>query len=82
MTIGNNAFNKCTSLKKITLPKYLKSIGKKAFYGCKNLKKVTIKSTQLTSIGKKAFRDVHKDIVYKLPAAKKKKYKSLIKKSS
>lgn len=82
MTIGNNAFNKCTSLKKITLPKYLKSIGKKAFYGCKNLKKVTIKSTQLTSIGKKAFRGVHKDIVYKLPAAKKKKYKSLIKKSS
>ncbi len=82
MTIGNNAFNKCTSLKKITLPKYVKSIGKKTFYGCKNLKKVTIKSTQLTSIGKKAFRGVHKDIVYKLPDSKKKKYKSLIKKSS
>lgn len=56
-------------------------INKNAFKGCKKLKKVTIQAGSLKSIGKNAFKGIAKKAVIKVPKAKKKAYKKLLKKS-
>ena len=56
-------------------------INKNAFKGCKKLKKVTIKAKSLKSIGKNAFKGIAKKAVIKVPKAKKKAYKKLLKKA-
>jgi hypothetical protein len=53
-TIGNSAFNDCTSLTSITIPNSVTSIGFSAFYGCSGLTSVTIGSA-VTSIETAAF---------------------------
>ena len=48
----------CTSLTSITIHSGVTSIGDDAFYGCSNLESVTFaEGSQLTSIGRYAFRD-------------------------
>ena len=81
-SIGNKAFYKCTSLKKITIPSGVSRIGKQVFFGCKKLKTITIKSTALTSknVGSKAFKGIHSKAKFKVPKAKLKEYKKLLKK--
>lgn len=81
-SIGDKAFYKCTALTKITIPSTVKKIGKQAFYGCKKLKTVTIKSAALTAktVGGKAFGNIHKKAVIKVPSKKLKAYKKLLKK--
>lgn len=56
-------------------------INKNAFKGCKKLKKVTIQAKSLKSIGKNAFKGIAKKAVIKVPKAKKKAYKKLLKKA-
>ena len=53
-SIGNYAFNGCTSLAGITLPASLTSIGDYAFRNCTSLAGITLPDT-LTSIGGGAF---------------------------
>ena len=53
-TIGNSAFEGCTSLTKITIPESVTSIGNSAFYGCSNLANITLPAS-VTSIGSDAF---------------------------
>ena len=53
-SIGDNAFEVCTSLEKITLPENLKTIGAQAFIHNKSLTNVTIPAS-VTTIGDKAF---------------------------
>lgn len=78
--IGANAFSGCKKLKKVTINSTnLKSVGAKAFYNCKALKTIIFKSKKLTSVGKNAFKGIHKKAAIKVPAAKLKKYKSLLK---
>ncbi|WP_026666035.1 leucine-rich repeat protein [Butyrivibrio sp. FC2001] len=67
--------------KTVTIGSNVTSIGSKAFYQCKKLKKVTIKSTKLTTIGKKAFGKDAKKFKLKLPKSCKKTYKKLLKKA-
>ncbi len=58
ITIGESAFEGCTSLKDFNLPESLKTIGKRAFFGCYNLKEVyfsPFKSWVLETIGESAF---------------------------
>lgn len=73
---------------KLTIPKTVKiegfiykvtSISKKAFYGAKKLKTLTIKSTDIKSVGKNAFKNVNAKIKIKVPAAKLASYKKLLK---
>ena len=81
--IGTSAFANCKKLKRVTInSKALTIIGKNAFSGNKKLNKVIIKSTKLKKIGKKAFfRKGGKKLTVKVPKAKKKAYKKLLKKS-
>ena len=80
--IGNNAFYNCQALTKISLPATVNKIGKKAFAGCKALKNITIKSKTLKAgnIGSKAFSNIPKNAVIKVPKAKVKTYRKLFRK--
>lgn len=53
-TIGNSAFQGCSTLMSITLPDGVKSIGAKAFRDCNGLFNITIPSSVM-SIGDEAF---------------------------
>jgi len=52
--IGNNVFEDCRMLRKLTLPSGLTSIGANAFYGCYDLQNVILPET-LTHLGVNAF---------------------------
>jgi len=52
--IGDSAFEGCTSLISVTVPRSVTSIGNYAFYDCYSLTNVTI-GTNVTSIGESAF---------------------------
>ncbi len=55
-SIGNHAFNGCTSLTTITIPATVTSLGNNAFQSCKNLTNITFATgSQLQSIGNHAF---------------------------
>ena len=53
-SIGNDAFNDCSSLTSVTIPNSVTSIGRWAFDGCSSLTSVTIPNS-VTSIGSWAF---------------------------
>lgn len=79
-TIGRRAFYKCTSLKQIKIPKKTARIGKQAFYGCRNLKTITLQTKKLkaSKIGSGAWKGISKKAVVKVPGAKLKKYKKIL----
>ena len=53
-SIGDNAFDGCSSLKSINLPEEVTSIGESAFYGCISLTNISL-ADGVTSIGDNAF---------------------------
>lgn len=53
-SIGESAFDGCTSLTSITIPDSITNIGGYAFYGCMGLTSITIPN-KVTSIGYRAF---------------------------
>ena len=53
-TIGDSAFENCSSLESVTFPDSVTSIGANAFYGCSDLESVTFPGS-VTSIGEWAF---------------------------
>ena len=55
-SIGDYAFNNCTSLESVIIGNSVTSIGKSAFYGCINLTSLTI-GNSVKSIGESAFYD-------------------------
>ena len=79
--IAKNAFRKNTKLAKVVLGGNLAKIGANAFAGCKNLKTIRIASTSLTkkSVGKNAFKGIHKKAVIKVPKKKLKAYRKFLK---
>ena len=54
LSVGEYAFNYCTSLTSITIPKSVTKIGKDAFHGCTGLTEIKIPDG-VTSIGDNAF---------------------------
>lgn len=80
-SIGDQAFLGCAKLNKVTIKSTkLKNIGIKAFYLCKKLKSISIKSKAIKNVGKNAFTGIHKNAKIKVPAAKRKSYKTLFQK--
>ncbi len=77
--IGSSAFYNCKALTSVTIGKKVTSIGSKAFYNCKKLKKITIKSTVLSKVGSKAFKNIYKKATIKVPRKKLADYKKLLK---
>ena len=53
-SIGNSAFNGCSSLTSITIPENVTSIGSSVFVECSSLASITIPDS-ITSIGNSAF---------------------------
>lgn len=80
--IANNAFKNDKKLTSVVIGKNISKIGKQAFYGCKKLKTITIQSKKLTKkrVGSKAFGKIHSKATFKLPKAKYKSYRSMLKK--
>ena len=80
VSIGKNAFAKCTKLVSVIIGKNVTKIGKDAFAGCKKLKKIVIKTKKLTkkSVAKGAFRSVGKKVVVQVPKSEYKAYKKLL----
>ena len=54
VSIGNEAFSGCSSLKTVDFPSSVTSIGLAAFYGCTSFQSITIPSS-VTTIGQYAF---------------------------
>jgi len=79
--VKENAFKGNTTIKSVTMGKYIEEIGSKAFYGCKKLKSITIKSKYIGYIGNKAFSKISKSAKYTLPSSKSAAYKRMIENS-
>ena len=56
ITLGNECFEKCYGLRKITIPSGVTAIGNYAFRGCSGLSSITIPNG-VTTVGTGAFRD-------------------------
>ena len=80
--IANNAFKNDKKLTSVVIGKNISKIGKQAFYGCKKLKTITIQSKKLTNkrVGSKAFGKIYSKATFKIPKAKYKSYRSMLKK--
>lgn len=80
-SIANNALKGNKKITKLTIGANINKIGKNAFNGCSSLKSITIKSKKLTAkkTGKNAFKGINKKAVIKVPKAKAKAYKKIIK---
>ena len=61
-SIGDSAFNNCSSLTNITIPNGITSIGDFAFQFCSSLTSITIPNS-VTSIGNLAFNGCDKSLV-------------------
>ena len=80
-SVGKKAFYNAKKLKNVTLKSgELTKIGENAFSGCKKLTKLTISSKKLTkkSVGKNALKGTSKELIIKVPKAKKSAYKKIL----
>ena len=78
-SVKANAFKGMKKLEKVTIGTNVSRIGKNAFSGDSKLKSIQIKSKKLTSVGKRALKNISAKAVIKVPKSKKKTYTSLLK---
>ncbi len=80
-TIAKNAFKGNKKLKKVTIGANINKIGANAFKGCGKLKSIIIKTKKLTAkkVGNNAFKGINKKATIKVPKAKVKAYKKIVK---
>ena len=78
-SVKANAFKGMKKLEKVTIGTNVSRIGKNAFSGDSKLKSIQIKSKKLTSVGKRALKNISAKAVIKVPKSKKKAYTSLLK---
>lgn len=78
-SVAKNVFKNNKKLKKVTIGKNISKINANTFSGCKNLKTVTVKSTQIETVGRNAFKGINPKAKIKVPKSKLAKYKKLFK---
>ena len=78
-SVKANAFKGMKKLEKVTIGTNVSRIGENAFSGDGKLKSIQIKSKKLTSVGKRALKNISAKAVIKVPKSKKKAYTSLLK---
>lgn len=66
-SIGDNAFEFCTSLTSVTIPNSVTSIGDRAFYGCTSLIEITSNTSIPPLLGGNVFYGVNHDIPVYIP---------------
>ena len=88
--IGNGICHRSRKIKSITIPATVRykgktykvtSIGSKAFYKCSKLKSIAIKSKNLKSVGRNAFKGISKNAKVTVPKSKYNAYRKLFKKA-
>lgn len=77
ISISKDTFKGNKRLKKVTIGKNVTKINANAFNGCKNLKNITVKSTQIKTVGKNAFKGINAKAKIKVPKSKLRYYKKL-----
>lgn len=80
-SIGDKAFDKCKSIRTVSIGYNIITIGKEAFYKSSNIKLITIKSKIVKNIGKNAFTGLKSKCTIKISAKSKslkKVYKSVL----
>ncbi|MCR5793572.1 MAG: leucine-rich repeat domain-containing protein, partial [Lachnospiraceae bacterium] len=80
VSIGKNALQNNTYVKKIVIGKNVTIIGTGAFQNCKKLKNISL-GKKLSRIGKNAFKGIYKKATVKVPKKQFSKYKKLLKKA-
>lgn len=80
-TVNKKSFKNQSKLKSASIGKNVKLIGNEAFSGCKKLAKVKFGGTAVKSIGKHAFKNVKKNITFRVKKSKKTSYKKLLQKA-
>ncbi|MCR4605498.1 MAG: leucine-rich repeat protein [Eubacterium sp.] len=68
--VDSEAFRKIKKMKNTTLGKNLSSLGTNSFRDCKALKTVKILAKKLKKVGKNAFKNTAKGIIFKIKAGK------------
>ncbi len=76
--IGAKAFKNCKKLKTVKIGTNVTSIGASAFVGNEKLTKVTIQSKKIKTIGKNAWKNANKEVVFYIPKSCEKTYKKLL----
>lgn len=77
-SIAKNAFKNNKDIKKITINGNITKINTGAFRGCTNLKTIKIKSKNLKSVGKNAFKGISPKARIKVPSGSLEEYKKLL----
>jgi hypothetical protein len=77
--VADKAFANCKKLKKVVVGKNVTSLGKNVFSGDSKLKAITIQSKKLNKVGSGALKGINKKAKIKVPSAKLKNYKKLLK---
>ena len=80
-TIAKNALKGNKKLTKLTIGANVKKIGANAFRGCSKLKSIIVKTKKLTKskVGANAFKGINAKATVKVPKAKVKAYKKIVK---
>ncbi|MEE1085116.1 MAG: leucine-rich repeat domain-containing protein, partial [Paludibacteraceae bacterium] len=76
-SIGEGAFDECSSLKQIYIPDSVTSIGERAFYWCSHLEQINIPDS-VTSIGLEAFSYYSSLKQINIPANSIEKFKKIL----
>lgn len=77
--IGAKALSGNKNVKTVSVGEYVTKIGKKAFYNASKLNNIVVKTKNLKSVGKQAFKGIAAKAEIRVPAAKLSKYKKLLK---